>query len=67
MRFKIEPGSDSGHDCCFQWTIIDTEDLIPFPKSNFVDQEEKLFPNAICECFREQDAILICSALNKWR
>lgn len=58
MRYAIVEDSQSGH-CCFGYTVVDTAK--PFLihgehyKGRFI---------AVCECFDEQDAKLICDALN---
>lgn len=46
-RYKISEKSDSGH-CCFEATVIDTENPI----------------KSICECFSIEAAKTICNALN---
>lgn len=54
-RFKVVRGSESGH-CCFDWTVVDVEDL---------EQVGKRFrPRWVCECFEEKDAIRVAEALN---
>jgi len=53
-RYKIIPESVSNH-CCFKYTIIDTKQIEPFRKHNVT----------MCECFEEDQAKIICDALNK--
>lgn len=55
MRFKIVHGSESGH-CCFEYSIVDTQQSI-----TILGQEHFAL---VCECFYEQEAILVCEALN---
>ena len=58
MRYVVIPESQSGH-CCFDYTIVDTErpQLI-----NGMRYNKQCAP--VCECFEEEDALLICAALN---
>ena len=52
MRYKIYNDSSSGH-CCFSYTIVDTKKI----------SSTGYYKN-ICETFYEEQAILICKALN---
>lgn len=54
-RYIIIQGSISGH-CYFDYTIVDTKE----GKDTCGDWE-----NLICETFDKEDAIKICTALNK--
>jgi len=58
MRYIIVDESMSAH-CCFQWSIVDTT----VGKLDTTYGEE--WADHICEGFREEDAELICDALNK--
>ena len=54
MRYKVVEGSQSGH-CCFDWTVVDANT----PHEVFKDEFE-----AVCECFEQEQAVLVCKALN---
>lgn len=54
-RYKIIEGSESAH-CCFEATVVDTE-------QPWTCGEETRY-ETICECFNKADAELICDALN---
>lgn len=54
-RYKVIPGSESAH-CCFSATVVDTENPVDYKEGGF---------ETVCECFNEQDAELVCMALNK--
>lgn len=54
MRYQVVKGSQSAH-CCFEWTVVDTEQPISSSPGEFVQ---------VCECFEEVDARLIADALN---
>jgi hypothetical protein len=54
MRYIIVDESMSAH-CCFQWSIVDTT----------AGKDDEEWTKHICEGFREEDAQLICDALNK--
>lgn len=62
-RYEVRDGSESAH-CCFQSTVVDTS------KPEFIGGEHYKHPGgqyaykAVCECFSEDDAEKICSALN---
>jgi len=51
VRYISVVGSQTGHDCCFAATVIDTTK----PDDG---------TNHVCECFDKQDADMICEALN---
>jgi len=58
MRYAIVEGSQTGH-CCFNYTVVDTA------KPSLVNGEHyKGQFVEVCECFDEEDAKLICDALN---
>lgn len=65
MRYQIYKGSQSAH-CCFDATVVDTT------KPHIIDGEHYKDPGAdgqyhygvMCECFRAEDAEMICDALN---
>lgn len=54
MRYQVVKGSQSAH-CCFEWTVVDTEQPLSFPPGEFAQ---------VCECFEEDGARLIANALN---
>ena len=64
MRYKIVDGSESGHSCCFDFTIIDSEKIAHRFKS-FMNDEEVIRYENICECSDKKSATLICKLLNK--
>ena len=49
-RYLVEEGSQSGHSCCFDFTIVDSE----YQNSS------------ICECCDKEEVKLICKALNNY-
>lgn len=58
MRYKIVEDSQSWH-CCFSYTVVDTTKPVMIGGKHFRDQFEE-----VCECFEEDDARMICDALN---
>lgn len=56
MRFIALQKSESGHNCCFDYTIYDTTRTLTYG--------EIKEPYPVCEC-RQDDLELILSALNK--
>ena len=58
MRYKFVKGSQSGH-CCFKFTVVDATQPVMIHGEQYEDECK-----AICECFDEADAELICAALN---
>lgn len=56
-RFKVQEGSQLGH-CCIEATVVDTTRPI------LVLEQQQGF-EAVCECARAVDAIIIAQALNK--
>jgi hypothetical protein len=58
-RYKVVEESLSAH-CCFSYTVVDTAN----PNAGLEDSKHK--HATICECFEEEDAILVCSALNAY-
>jgi hypothetical protein len=64
-RYGVMPGSGSGHDCCFRFTVVDTQD----PEALKLAAAPDAPPDAIgakmlCECFDEAAAQSIAAALN---
>jgi hypothetical protein len=63
MRFKIEEGSESGHGCCFSYSIVDThKPLERFKMSNGELTRQRYA--CICECPEKEDAKMILNLLN---
>lgn len=58
VRFKVVTKSQSGH-CCFEYTIVDTSK----PYTIGGEQYSGMFEE-VCECLEEDDARMICDALN---
>lgn len=58
-RYKVIERSESGH-CCFECTVVDTTKI---SHTHFVTGEVHYEP--VCECFDVEDAVMICSALNR--
>lgn len=59
-RYKIVEESQSAH-CCFSHTVVDTTRPRTIGDEHYNNSYE-----AVCECFEEEDAILVCSALNAY-
>jgi hypothetical protein len=59
-RYKVVEESQSSH-CCFSHTVVDTTRPDMVADKHYNNQYE-----AVCECFAEEDAILVCSALNAY-
>ncbi len=57
-RFIVVNESLSAH-CCFGYTIVDTS----HGKESFGDYWKK----TMCETFEEEEAIIICAALNEYQ
>lgn len=55
-RYKVMEGSQSAH-CCFEWTVLDTEQKEEYTESGFL---------AVCECFERADAEKIAISLNSF-
>ena len=64
MRYIVKPYSQSGH-CCFEYTVVDTTLPVIFHGEQYIGRDGNPQFEPICECFDEQDAKLICDALNK--
>lgn len=54
-RYKAVERSESGHDCCFEATVVDTQPLNP----SFCGK-----PVWVCECYDIESAQKIVDALN---
>lgn len=64
-RYKIIEFSQSAH-CCFGYTVVDTSLPVIYGKEPFIDTRTgEVRYESICECFSEEDAKLICDALNR--
>lgn len=67
-RYAIYKGSQSAH-CCFKATVVDTTKPDMIGGEHYSDDEEnehgkQFHYDAVCECFTEEDAELVCMALN---
>jgi len=60
-RYKIVDESQSAH-CCFSHTVVDTSRPKMIAGKHYKDQYE-----IVCECFDEEDAVLVRDALNAYR
>lgn len=58
MIYKVIKGSQSNH-CCFSYTVVDTRKPVMIGGEHYENEYE-----AVCETFEEDDAKLICNALN---
>jgi hypothetical protein len=58
--YKVVAESQSVH-CCFSHTVVDTTKPVMINGEHFNGQYE-----SVCECFKEEDAILVCAALNAY-
>ena len=58
-RYKVVEDSLSAH-CCFSHTVVDTAK----PVAGLENSKHKY--ETVCECFEEEEAILVCSALNAY-
>jgi hypothetical protein len=57
-RYKVVEGSQSDH-CCFYWTVVDTTRPVVIGETHWKGMYE-----AVCECFKWEDADNICASLN---
>lgn len=57
-RYQVVNGSQSCH-CCFEATVVDTAKPTNIGGEHFNGRYQ-----AVCECFDEADAKLVCDALN---
>lgn len=53
-RYVVQNDPESGHDCCFSATVVDTQ-----PKGQRAGSSDPL-----CDCYTVEDAERICAALN---
>ena len=58
MKYAIVNGSQSAH-CCFDYTVVDTTRPYMIGGKQYDGRFE-----SICECFDEEQAQLVCDALN---
>lgn len=64
QRYQIIELSQSAH-CCFGYTVVDTENPSYIGDQLYIDHRTGgVRYEAVCECFSEEDANLICNALN---
>ena len=64
MRYAIREGSQSCH-CCFEYTVVDTNKPLILGDEQYIGEDGHPEFESVCEYFDEQDAKLICDALNK--
>lgn len=57
-RFKVVDGSQSCH-CCFVCTVVDTTKPVMIGDHQYRNQFDP-----VCECFSDEEAAMICNALN---
>ncbi len=62
-RYAIYKGSQSGH-CCFEATVVDTTKPDIIGDKHYQGSDGQFHYKAVCECFEEADAELVCKALN---
>jgi len=62
-RYQVLKGSQSGH-CCFSFSVIDTERAAPVPNLPDFHMGEPRVYLTVCECTEENEARLICEAMN---
>ena len=63
-RYAIYRGSQSAH-CCFDATVVDTTKPDIIGGKHYQDSDTGQFHyESVCECFSEEDAELVCKALN---
>lgn len=61
-RYIIMNDSISAH-CCFGYSILDTTRPYMIGGEHYEDENGKHY-YCVCECMEEEDAELICNALN---
>ncbi len=59
-KYKMIEGSSSAH-CCFAFTVLNLTKPLEYQGSDDVIDYE-----IVCECFTEEDADLVCKALNSY-
>ena len=62
-RYAIFRGSQSASGF-FTDTVIDTTKPDMVDGTHYKDSEGRLYYEAVCECYSEEDAELVCRALN---
>ena len=63
-RYAIYRGSQSAH-CCFEATVVDTTKPDMIGGEHYQGSDGQFHHEAVCECFSEEDAELVCRALNE--
>lgn len=58
-RYRVTNESQSNH-CCFDYTVVDTTRPVMIRGEHYKGQYE-----SVCETFYQEDADLICQALNE--
>jgi len=73
MRYQVIRGSESGH-CCFEATVVDTSkpEMVAdtskpemMGNKHYQDSSGRYHYEEVCECMEEEDAVVVCYALNK--
>ena len=59
MRYKAIEGSQLGHGCCFDATVIDTDKPVMLGGKHYDNQYD-----VVCECVDMETAKKIAAALN---
>ena len=62
-RFQVRDGSQLGHGCCFDATVVDTTRPVVFGGEPYAPDGEQQY-KVVCECLETHDAMMICLALN---
>ena len=62
-RYAIYNGSQSAH-CCFYATVVDTTKPEMIHGEHYRGIDGQLHYEAVCECFSQEAAELVCKALN---
>jgi len=62
-RYAIYKGSQSAH-CCFDATVVDTTKPTMIGDKHYQGMDGQFYYETVCECFSEEDAELVCKALN---
>lgn len=63
-RYEVRDGSQSGH-CCFESTVVDTEEPSMANGEQLDDDDDNPRFDSVCECFNKDDAEKIAVALNQ--
>lgn len=64
-RYKVVEGSQQGHGCCFDCTVVDTTKPVIIGGEHY-EGRNGLEYETVCETFGHEEADLICNALNAY-